>query len=102
MEKKLLLIFIFGFISLSILGQNNRFEPFFKELDTMSNNELVFKKLVAFKSSKKLNDIELIAYYKQRIRTAVKIQKYDDALKAVNDGLNFSKGLKNDSLIAFF
>ncbi|MES2589609.1 MAG: sensor histidine kinase [Bacteroidota bacterium] len=102
MQKKLSLIFLFGFISLSLIGQKNRFESFFKELDTMSNNELVFKKLVSFKSSKKLNDVELIAYFKQRVKTAVRIQKYDDALKFSNDGLAFGKKLKNDSLITYF
>jgi two-component system, NarL family, sensor kinase len=100
MNKILFFILLLTFST--VFSQKNRYDSFFKGFDTLADNELAFKKLDEFKIAKKLNDTELLAYYKQRIKTSIKLQKYDVALQSTNDGLILARKLKNDSLISFF
>lgn len=102
MVKKIGILLFFALLVNLGFSQKNRYPAFFSEINKLSDNELIYEKLISFKKEKKLNQTELFLYYSRLIQAAIQIQKYDVALENAKNALKMAETANNLSLQAEF
>jgi two-component system, NarL family, sensor kinase len=96
------LCFIFFLFPIIFFSQNNRYESFFKEIDSTKSEVLALQNLQNFKKAHLLNFHENVIFYEKVITLSQNLQKYDLELKYAFEGVNFAKSVKIDSLVSFY
>lgn len=102
MKIRLVLLVFAVFITGMAFSQQNRYQAFFREIDSAVQDESALSKLQEFNKRKKLSKYEKIELYKRIIPLAVNLQKYDIALNFSFQGEKVAEILKDDSLKAAY
>lgn len=96
----LLFVFLIGCCHIG-LTQKNRFETYFKKVDSLKQEEQI-KSLINLEKTNRLNTTEKVQFYKRIIPATIETQKYDLALQHCFEAEKLAKKLKNDTLVCYF